>query len=189
MKPICSALLACVLTSVGFAAEPNTSAEQVFVTKAIQAGMAEVELGKLAQKRGTDPAVKKFGGQMTTDHEKANAELSAIAKSKQLEVPTQLDDEHATIMHRMSAKPTSEFDSEYGKQMIQAHEAAVTLFSDAAALRDKELLAFARKTLPTVKHHQQMAGMLPAKMPARQDGTSPTDPQATVLPGPTTPEQ
>ncbi len=190
MKPICSALLACLVTSIGFAADPNASSEQLFVTKAIQSGMAEVELGKLTQQRATDPAVKKFGAEMVKDHGKANAELSAIAKAKQLEVPTQLDGDHARIMHRMSAKPASEFDAEYGRQMIEAHEAAVTLFSDAAALSDKELVAFAKKTLPTIKHHQQMASMLPSKMPARQDGSSPTEPPASaVLPGPTTPDQ
>jgi putative membrane protein len=192
MKPIFYVALTCLLSSPLYAANStaNASAEQVFVTKAIQNGMTEVELGKLTQSRATDPAVKKFGAEMVKDHEKANAELSSIAKSKGLEVPTQLDGEHATVMHRMSAKPASEFDSEYGKQMLEAHEAAITLFSDAAALRDKELVAFAKKTLPTLKHHQQMAGMLPARMPPRQENTSPADsPASSALPGPGTPRQ
>jgi putative membrane protein len=193
MKPICAALLTCLLIPCAYAAETEsataTSAEQFFVTKAIQNGMAEVQLGKLTQSRATDPAVKKFGAQMIKDHEKANAELSSIAKAKNLEVPTELDGEHATVMHRMSAKPASEFDSEYGKQMIEAHQAAVTLFSDAAALSDKQLAAFAKKTLPTLKHHQQMAGMLPARMPTRPEGASPTDPPASALPGPGAPVQ
>jgi putative membrane protein len=193
MKPIFYVALTCLLSSPIHAANSpstaNTSAEQVFVTKAIQHGMAEVELGKLTQSRATDPAVKKFGAEMVKDHEKTNAELSSIAKSKGLEVPTQLDSEHATLMHRMSAKPASEFDSQYGKQMLEAHEDAITLYSDAAALRDKELVAFAKKTLPTLKHHQQMAGMLPAKMPPRQEGTSPADSAASALPGPTQPPQ
>jgi putative membrane protein len=174
----------CLFASGALAAEESTSRENVspeqhFVTKATQSSLAEVEMGKLAQRRSQDPAVKEFAAQMVKDHEKARAELTTLAKSKNLTVSTQLDGEHSTIMHRLGTKPTSEFDSEYGKQMIQAHEDSVTLFSDAAALRDKELVAYAKKTLPTIQKHQQMAATLPAKLPARAEAPLQSDPLTT----------
>lgn len=171
----------CLFTSVALAAEESTSRENVspeqyFVTKATQSSLAEVEMGKLAQKRSQDPAVKKFAAQMVKDHEKAREDLTALAKSKNLTVSTQLDGEHSTIMHRLGTKPPSEFDSEYGKQMIEAHEKAVMLYSDAAALRDKDLVAYAKKTLPTIERHQQLAASLPAKLPARAEVSPAADP-------------
>jgi putative membrane protein len=171
----------CLLTSGALAAEEGTSAqgisaEQHFVTRATQGSLAEIEMGKLAQKRSKDPAVQKFAAQMVKDHEKARAELTTLAKSRNLSVSTQLDDEHATIMHRLGTKPPSEFDSEYGKQMIEAHEKAVTLYSDAAALQDKDLVAYAKKALPTIQQHQQMAATLPGKVPVRREATLTTDP-------------
>ena len=148
------------------------SAAQMFVVKATEDGMTEVELGKLAQSRSRDDAVKAFAAKMVADHTKANAELATIAKRAGLEVPDQLDGAHNTILHAVGTKPASEFDAEYGRRMLEAHDAAVTLFTDAAALREKEIADFAKKTLPTLHKHQQLAASLPAKRPAPAGGES-----------------
>lgn len=181
----------CLFSSGALAAEESASTEglspeQHFVTKATQSSLAEVEMGKLAGRRSSDPAVKQFAAQMVKDHEKARAELTMLAKSRNLAVSTELDDEHATIMHRLGTKPPSEFDAEYGKQMMEAHEKAVRLYTDAAALQDKGLVAFAKKTLPTIQKHQQMAATLPSKVPARREATLTSDPLTTDPTAPAT---
>jgi len=183
MKNPCSTrvIAASLLCIVGWSASAEeadsskpVSAAQSFVTRATQDGLAEIQMGKLAQTRSSDEKVKAFAAQMVTDHAKANEELSAIAKRKNMEVPTDLDREHATMVHTVSAKPPSEFDAEYGRHMIEAHDAAVTLFKDAAAVGDKDLAGFAKKTLPTLQKHQQLAASLPSKMPVRA-GSDATD--------------
>jgi putative membrane protein len=170
MKRALLTALLCVATCAASAEGPDStqpvSAAQAFVTKATQNGLAEVQLGKLAQTRSQNPQVKAFAARMVADHTRANAELGALAKRKNLDVPTDLDDKNATMVHAVSTKPPSEFDAEYSKHMVAAHEAAVTLFSDAAAVGDEELAGFAKKTLPTLREHQQLAASLPAKRPA-----------------------
>jgi putative membrane protein len=141
------------------------SSDQLFVFKATQDGLAEVQLGELAQKRSKDPMVKTFAAMMVKDHAQAGEELKALAEKKGWKVPTSLDGEHAKMVHSLSAKPDSEFDAEYSRQMMEAHEKAVILFQDAAAVSDKELAAFAKKTLPVLQKHKQQASMLPAKRP------------------------
>jgi putative membrane protein len=171
MKRVFVTALLCIVSCAAHAEEADSSkpvsAAQSFVTKATQDGLAEVQMGKLAQSRSSDEKVKSFAAQMVADHSKANAELSALAKRKNLTVPTELDKEHATMVHTVSAKPPSEFDAEYGKHMIEAHDAAVTLFKDAAAVGDKEIAGFAKTTLPTLQKHQQLAASLPSKLPPR----------------------
>ena len=49
-----------------------------FVKEASSGGMAEVELGKLAQQKGHSQAVKDFGSHMVTEHSKANDEFKAV---------------------------------------------------------------------------------------------------------------
>lgn len=181
MKHALLTALICVAPCIAAAAdEPDStrpvSAAQAFVTKATQDGLAEIQLGKLAQTRSSDPKVKEFAGRMVQDHTKANAELASLAKRKNLEVPTDLDDKHATIVHGVSTKPPSELDAEYSKQMVLAHEAAVTLFSDAAAVGDREIAGFAKKTLATLHQHQQLAASLPAKLPPRAASGDVADP-------------
>lgn len=169
MKRVLLTSLLCIAASAVSAEDRDSSqpvsAAQSFVTKATQDGMTEIQLGQLVQTRSSDPKVKEFAATMVRDHTKANAELSAIAKRKNLEVPTSLDDKHATMVHAVGTKPPSEFDAEYSKQMVDAHDAAVTVFQDAEAVGDKDIADFAKKTLTTIHRHQQLAASLPAKRP------------------------
>ena len=50
--------------------------DRQFVQKAAEGGRQEVELGRLAQQRGTSDAVKQLGQRIADDHERANRELS-----------------------------------------------------------------------------------------------------------------
>jgi putative membrane protein len=172
MKHILVTALLCVSIGVASAEEPDSSqpvsAAQSFVTKATQDGLTEIQLGTLLQTRSNDPKVKAFAARMVADHTKANEELSAIAKRGKLDVPTGLDDEHATMVHAVSTKPPSEIDAEYAKHMVEAHDKAITLFKDAQAVSNKEIAGFAKKTLPTLQEHQRLAAMLPAKRVTRE---------------------
>ena len=51
-------------------------------------GLAEVQLGELAQRQGASNQVKQFGAQMVKDHGQANQELKSIAAAKGLDLPT-----------------------------------------------------------------------------------------------------
>ena len=53
----------------------NMTNDKKFVMDAAVGGMAEVELGKLAAEKATNPEVKQFGQRMVDDHTKANDEL------------------------------------------------------------------------------------------------------------------
>lgn len=187
MKHVLIALLFGMASSAALAAEEDSAkpvtAAQAFVTKATQDGMTEVQLGKLAQSRSSDPKVKAFAARMVTDHTKADAELGTLAKQKHLEVPDQLDDEHATIVHAVGSKPPSEFDAEYGKHMVEAHDKAVTLFTDAEALGDRELAGFAKKTLPKLHEHKQLAEALPSKPRSPASAGSASAAEQDISPG------
>ena len=88
------ALLTCVLPFAAQAAPPMPDSAQTFVTKAAQAGLAEVELSKLAGMASRNEAVKNFAAKMVTDHQKASMELMAIAK------PRSRDHKEAVEWHR-----------------------------------------------------------------------------------------
>jgi putative membrane protein len=134
-----------------------------FTEHAAQAGMTEVELGKIAQTKGKSADVKAFGAQMVKDHGKANMELASIAKPKGLTVPTKLDAKHQAMVDELSAKSGAEFDAAYAEHMAMDHDKAVDLFTSASQSSDKDLAAFAKKTLPTIKEHKKMAEALTGK--------------------------
>src|SRR5205807_9610068 len=69
-------------------------ADQTFVMKAAQGGMAEVKLGQLAKDHASSNAVKQFGQQMVDDHGKANDELKSLASQKGITLPGDIDAKH-----------------------------------------------------------------------------------------------
>src|SRR3989441_9520115 len=69
-----------------------------FSSAAAQGGLTEVELGRLAVQRGSNPAVKSFGQRMIEGHSRANDELKAIATKKSITLPPDMNsDQKATI--------------------------------------------------------------------------------------------
>ncbi len=140
----------------------NGAAAVAFVDKAAQAGMTEVQLGKLALQKSSDAQIRKFAQQMVTDHSKAGEELTAIAKAENLQVPGKLDSKHADMVRALGAKSGAEFDAAYAQGMMQDHVQAVALFESAQQLPEPALAQFAAKTLPTLQEHKRMAQALGA---------------------------
>ncbi|SMD18668.1 DUF4142 domain-containing protein [Pedobacter nyackensis] len=128
-----------------------------FTTKAAVGGMAEVEYGKLAVQKTTNAKIKDFANMMITDHSKANEELMAIAKIKNITLPAILDDEHQKKMHELNVKIGNDFDKTYVETMIDGHKKKLKLMQDEAKDgKDAELRAFAMKTAPIVQSHLDM---------------------------------
>ena len=138
-----------------------------FVKTAALDGMTEVELGKLAASKSSTSDVKKFAQKMVQDHEQANQQLAAIARSKGLAVPTKLDAKHEAMVKELSSKSGAAFDSAYASHMAKAHTKAVALFEAASQSSDPDLAAFAKKTLPTLQEHEQLANNLNASVETR----------------------
>lgn len=129
-----------------------------WISKVAQGGMAEVELGKLAQENGASDAVKQFGQRMVDDHSKANAELSQMAQSKGVTVPSGLDAKAQALKDKLSKLSGPAFDRAYMSEMVKDHRTDVAEFQkEANSGHDAETKVFAAKTLPTLQEHLRMA--------------------------------
>ena len=125
-----------------------------FATDVANGGMAEVALGKVASEKATNAQVKEFAAMMVMDHGKANEELMAIAKTKNITLPVAPDADHQKMAADISAKSGAEFDKAYVDAMVDGHKKTVSLLEDGSKnCKDTELMAFATKTLPVVKAH------------------------------------
>src|SRR5690348_3421189 len=77
--------------------------DQKFVQEAAAGGIAEVEMGKLAEQRAAEPAIREFGRWMATDHELVNGILANIARSAGVTPPQAPDQEHQAMMQKLEA--------------------------------------------------------------------------------------
>lgn len=132
-------------------------ADAKFTTQAAVGGMAEVELGKLALEKSSNPQVKEFATMMVKDHGMANTELMAIAKQKNITLPSTVDDEHKKKIDGLSKKSGADFDKAYVDAMVSGHKSTLKLMEDELRdAKDTDLKAFATKTAPIVQSHLVM---------------------------------
>lgn len=123
-------LAACLLLITGGLATRATAApvDDDFVMKAARGGEMEVELGRLAIRKGRSMAVKSFGHRMVTDHTAAGNKLKMIAAKKHITLPADMDTEGQEAMQRLSALSGSAFDRAYVEMMVTDHEKAIADF-------------------------------------------------------------
>ena len=135
-----------------------------FVVDAANGGMTEVELSKLAQQKAGNAKAKEYADMMVMDHSKANEELMALAKTKNITLPDSLNEESKTKWADLAKTTGKDFDKAYVSTMVDEHKKTVSMFEDASKnLKDAELKAFVDKTLPVLKGHL-------AKITAISDG-------------------
>ena len=96
--------------------------DQDFVKDATIVGMAEIELGRMAQQKAMDPSVKKFGQMMIDDHTKAGDALKTIATENRIDMPAQVDDDHKDKAEKLAAKSGADFDRDYADMMVDGHQ-------------------------------------------------------------------
>jgi putative membrane protein len=160
---LCLALAAASNAVTAAEAEKEIPEPAIFVKLAAQDGMAELEVARVALAKSQDPSVRSLAQRLVTDHGKTSAELESIATHKGIEVPKALDAEHRVRVDAITAKTGAEFDREFSQRMNRDHIKSIALFESATKTADPELAQFAKKTLPTLREHQQLAEKLPGK--------------------------
>ncbi len=132
--------------------------DEEFVMKAAEINWEEIQLGQLAQQKGTMADVKAMGKMMEEAHTKAMADLSAIAGRHSIAIPTSPTKDVQDVFQRLSEKTGADFDREYCDRMVKGHKDAIDKFENAANnCEDAEIKSWASSMLPTLRSHLQQA--------------------------------
>jgi len=136
----------------------STIDDKQFMVKADQGGHNEIGLSKLALEKGVTGEAKAYATKMIADHTKAGNELKPIAQKKGVALTGDMDADHKTIHDRLSKMSGKQFEQAYMGQMVTDHVETVTLLqSEIEAGQDPDTKAWAKKTLPVVQQHTDMA--------------------------------
>jgi putative membrane protein len=120
-----------------------------FIQKAASGGQREIENGKMAEKQGKSADVKSIGARMVADHTKANKELTELANRKGVTFDTR-----GVKAQNIGA---ADFDRQYLKLLEIIHKNDIAEFqAQAKSGDDRDLKAWAAKTLPTLQQHLAM---------------------------------
>jgi putative membrane protein len=145
-----------------------------FMKTLAQGGMAEVEAGKLADEKASDPGVKQFAAQMVRDHTQNNEQLRALAKNSGVSLPTETAHQLAAQQSKLESDSGAAFDAAYIRDQVQDHQKTVQLLEhEIQNGQDPAVRQFAQQTLPVVSHHLAMAKELQGKLPSHVAQGSP----------------
>lgn len=133
----------------------NLSQEgQTFLTKVANGSQLEVELGKLAERNSTNPAVKEFGLWMRCDHSLALQMARQIAGQVGFAIPQQLSPTHRQELQELSRLRGAEFDRAYTRNMVKDHEKDIAMFQvEAQNGQSPAVKNFAAETVWILKWH------------------------------------
>ena len=135
----------------------SLASDSVFLQRASSAGLLQVKLGKLAEKKGTSTAVVEFGKQMVTDYSKANEELKPAAKGAGFPGPVLLRQDQQ-IFDRFNGMGRSSFDKNYMAEMVERQNEEVRLFrGESAGGRVQSLKQLASRMLPDTEQRLSLA--------------------------------
>ena len=135
-----------------------------FVKEAAISDMFEIQSSQLAQERGNTPE-KTFAATMIKDHTKTSDDLKSMVSSGDVkaELPTALDSSKQSEIDKLKSLKGAEFSSRYDDDQVSGHKDAVSLFERySKSGENPKLKDWAGKTLPTLRHHLEMAQDLKA---------------------------
>ena len=151
--------------AVAFAAATGGSS---FLKEAARGDMAEVQMGQLAQQKSTNADVKSLGQMLVTDHGQHQTEVTTLAQSMKVTLPTKparkAQDEYAALSKLSGAA----FDKAFVADMVKDHQTNIKKYQKEASANDGQVSALAQKTLPVLQKHLQTAQQLQAKVNAEQ---------------------
>lgn len=129
-----------------------------FLVNAAEMNMEEILVGRLAQQIGTTSHVKALGKMMEDAHTTSLNELTVLAKSKMITIPTSPTDNAQAAFKGLNEKSGTDFDKAYADMMVSDHKDAISTFENASTEgTDTDIRNWAATALPGLRKHLDAA--------------------------------
>lgn len=132
--------------------------DRMFLRKATEGRLAEVEMGKLAGQKSSSEEVRSFGQKMAEEHGRLNEEMADIADSLGVKLSKQMSKADRAEYDRLNQLSGDEFDREYITWMVKNHREDLREFRIAAnTAGEPELMTAAYQGARMIHQHMVMA--------------------------------
>jgi len=145
------------------------SPDAKFLTDAARGDVAEIKLGQLAQQKGESEGIREFGKMLEEDHSKAGKKTSELAKDLNVVPPAQPSAEQMAKYAELERLSGAEFDHAFAAEMVKGHRDEIAKYEKQAQSGNSKVAKLAQDTLPTLKHHLEVAQGLESGGDARHD--------------------
>jgi putative membrane protein len=131
--------------------------DRAWLAAAHQANLAEVEVGELAKKKGGSAAVRAAGAMLVTDHIASDAQVTRVAKSLKLSLPSAAAPADAAAASRLGDEAGAQFDGDFVATMTAGHQKLITATqTEIGQAATPQVRSLAQATLPVLRRHLTM---------------------------------
>jgi putative membrane protein len=131
--------------------------DRMFVTKALQGGLAEVQLGQLTLQKSNNEQLKQFAQRMIDDHTKLGDQMKPVAQQIGVAVPTNVSKKDKATIGKLGALSGPAYDQAYIKDMVKDHKQDLSEFQmEASSGQDQTVKDAASQGSQVIAQHLQM---------------------------------
>jgi putative membrane protein len=135
--------------------------DKMFVKKALQGGMAEVQLGQLTLQKSNNDQVKQFAQRMIDDHTKLGDEMKPVAQQLGVSDPNGVSKKDKTTIAKLQALSGPAYDEAYIRDMVKDHKQDLSDFqTEASSGQDQTVKDAANQGSKVIAQHLQMIQQL-----------------------------
>jgi putative membrane protein len=136
---------------------PASDDDKKFVEAALKGGMAEVDLGQLAAKKGNSQDVKTFGERMVADHTKLGDKMKVVAGQVGVTPPSMTSVSDMALKAKLEVLSGDSFDKAYISAMLKDHEDDLADFKkEIAEATSPAVKSAAEQGETLISHHLMM---------------------------------
>ncbi len=144
------------MNGMATAGQPSMT-DKMFVRKAMEGSMAEVQLGQLTLQKSNNDQVKQFAQRMIDDHTKLNDQMKPLAQQLGVSVPNQVSKKDRNAMAKLQALSGSTYDQAYIRDMVKDHKQDLSEFQgEASSGQDQTVKDAAAQGSQVISQHLQM---------------------------------
>ena len=126
--------------------------------------LAEIEMGKLAQKNGKSDGVKQYGERLEKDHKDAEKKVKDLADQMKIKLKDKdevLASKDHRNMNRLKALKGAQFDQQFAKAMSDDHKKDISMLKQSQSkLTGSPVGNLVSQLLPVLEEHERIANDL-----------------------------
>jgi putative membrane protein len=132
----------------------------VFIKSGIEGGLTEIKASGLAITNSNNHQVIGLAKMVIDDHTKTGDDLKQLEIEKKISEKDTISSAHQQMINDLSKKSGKTFDKAYLQMMVNDHEQAVKLFTNATHNSDSKIRKIASIGLPAIKMHLDSANAI-----------------------------
>ena len=131
--------------------------DRAWLAAAHQANLAEIQVGELAKKKGGSAAVRAAGAMLVTDHVASDTQVTRVAKSLRLTLPSSAAPADAAAASRLGDEAGAQFDHDFVSTMMTGHRKLIgETQTEISRGSTPQIKSLAQSTLPVLRKHLTM---------------------------------